>query len=428
MEHLIPRRMLYRNAPWILLLVCIFLVLVIYTTDDRSPSPGKASLESARMASHLDPSPGKFVQSTVFTSKASIRPNPLVIGKNKTRLKTILYWNEFYGRYDTYDFGYGRQAFLDNQCRVSTCFATQDRSLLPIDQFDAIIIHIRGLPNDIPAQRSPQQRYVMLSIEAPIYLFEYRDLNRLHFNWTMTYRIDSDFPIPYAWIDNVKPLPAPLGSTLLQRFIVKHGKEAATLGPNLADDKIGLAVQFVSNCHSASHREHYVRELQKHIPIDIYGKCGQFKCAKDKGMACFRMAEKKYKFYLAFENALCKDFATEKFFTMYSLNMIPVVLGGANYSSFAPPHSFINAADFDSPKALAHYLKILDSDDAKFNEYFWWRDFYRRQFHHHRSLCDLCERLHTDSRPSTYSDMQDWWVKQADCTNAFSRSSLKDYY
>ncbi|TRY72227.1 hypothetical protein TCAL_16131 [Tigriopus californicus] len=69
MEHLIPRRMLYRNAPWILLLVCIFLVLVIYTTDDRSPSPGKASLESARMASHLDPSPGKFVQSTVFTSK-----------------------------------------------------------------------------------------------------------------------------------------------------------------------------------------------------------------------------------------------------------------------------------------------------------------------------------------------------------------------
>ena len=107
-----------------------------------------------------------------------------------------------------------------------------------IDMYDAIIIHIRGLPNDWPTSRSKEQRYIMLSIDAPTKLYEYRHLEKLAFNWTMTYRLDSDFPVPYAWIDRVLPLPAPQGSTLLQRFIASHGKKAVTQGPNLAENKV----------------------------------------------------------------------------------------------------------------------------------------------------------------------------------------------
>ena len=70
-----------------------------------------------------------------------------------------------------------------------------------------------------------------------------------------------------------------------------------------------------------------------------------------------------------------------------------------------------------SPKALAHYLKLLDADDAKFNEYFWWRDFYARRFRHHQSLCDVCERLHTDKSTKIYDNMQEWWVNQAHCSS-----------
>ena len=54
----------------------------------------------------------------------------------------------------------------------------------------------------------------------------------------MTYRMDSDFPIPYAWVDRILPLPAPEGSTLLQRFITSHGRKAVAQGPNLADNKV----------------------------------------------------------------------------------------------------------------------------------------------------------------------------------------------
>ena len=71
---------------------------------------------------------------------------------------------------------------------------------------------VRGLPNDWPKARSPSQRYIMLSIDPPVKLYEYRRLERLGFNWTMTYRLDSTFPMPYSTVERVLPLPAEPGS------------------------------------------------------------------------------------------------------------------------------------------------------------------------------------------------------------------------
>ena len=70
---------------------------------------------------------------------------------------TCRYWNEFYGRFDTYDFGFGQEAFQEKGCAFTNCFTTKDRNLLPLEEFDAIIIHIRGLPNDWPKTRSSNQ-------------------------------------------------------------------------------------------------------------------------------------------------------------------------------------------------------------------------------------------------------------------------------
>ena len=71
----------------------------------------------------------------------------------------------------------------------------------------------RGLPNDWPKARSPGQRYIMLSIDPPVKLYEYRRLERLNFNWTMTYRMDSTFPVPYSTVERVLPLPAEPGTS-----------------------------------------------------------------------------------------------------------------------------------------------------------------------------------------------------------------------
>jgi glycoprotein 3-alpha-L-fucosyltransferase len=71
---------------------------------------------------------------------------------------------------------------------------------------------------------------------------------------------------------------------------------------------------FVSNCGARNRRLQYAHELQKHIPVDIYGSCGTKKCPRSTANKCFDMLDRDYKFYLAFENSNCKDYITEKFF------------------------------------------------------------------------------------------------------------------
>ena len=68
---------------------------------------------------------------------------------------------------------------------------------------------------------------------------------------------------------------------------------------------------------------------------------------------------------------------TEKFFNILPYNIIPVVLNGANMSTIAPPHSYINAEDFKTTESLAEYLLTVASNDTLFASYFWWRDYYR---------------------------------------------------
>ena len=85
------------------------------------------------------------------------------------------------------------------------------------------------------------------------------------------------------------------------------------------------------------------------------------------------MLEKKYKFYLAFENSICIDYVTEKLWKVLPYDVIPVVLGGANYTKYLPKKSYIDVNDFQSPEELGKYLLKLDKNDDLYNEYFKWK-------------------------------------------------------
>ena len=50
------------------------------------------------------------------------------------------------------------------------------------------------------------------------------------------------------------------------------------------------------------------------IFLQVYGQCGTHSCLRANAKQCFELLSKNYKFYLAFENANCRDYITEKFF------------------------------------------------------------------------------------------------------------------
>ena len=119
------------------------------------------------------------------------------------------------------------------QCPEPRCYLTSNRELLGdrvihicfgkyslivscfilglnlVHDFDAILFHQRTLnTTDLPpkSNRRSEQRYVHFSMESPLYAFyDLTDLKYLnkYFNWSMSYRLDADFPVPYGQITKV---------------------------------------------------------------------------------------------------------------------------------------------------------------------------------------------------------------------------------
>lgn len=109
---------------------------------------------------------------------------------------------------------------------------------------------------------------------------------------------------------------------------------------------------------------------------------------------------------------------TEKFFKILQRRIVPVVLGGADYSAVAPPNSYIDARAF-SPHKLAAYLKHLASNDRFYEAYFDWKDHYRIGVRYpdmaNQALCTLCTKLHTDRNHSVVKDLTTTWSRSTQC-------------
>ena len=98
-------------------------------------------------------------------------------------------------------------------------------------------------------------------------------------------------------------------------------------------------------------------------------------------------------------------------------NVLPVVMGGADYSKIAPPKSYINQKDFSSPKDLAYYLKYLLKNGTAYQEYFTWKTYFKvYPTASSEPMCHLCEKLN-DEKPQTkiYENINDWWSTDGIC-------------
>ncbi len=136
-----------------------------------------------------------------------------------------------------------------------------------------------------------------------------------------------------------------------------------------------------------------------------------------------------YKFYLSFENSLCEDYVTEKFYNVLRHGGLPVVNGGIkveDYHGIAPPHSFIHVNDFASVEDLAKALEGLSRDASAYGDYFWWRQYYSVRSQEgiaEEAQCKLCEILNLDGglvqSPNDYSNFKAYWhrCRKADITS-----------
>lgn len=90
------------------------------------------------------------------------------------------------------------------------------------------------------------------------------------YNWTMTYRRDSDFPIPYYEFKLKEPLPFDVNDNYKSREYIKEfgGKMAGKFV-----NKTKPAAWFVSNCGALSKRQDYVKSLETMLEVNGLSGC-----------------------------------------------------------------------------------------------------------------------------------------------------------
>lgn len=185
---------------------------------------------------------------------------------------------------------------------------------------------------------------------------------------------------------------------------------------NYSAEKTRLVAWASSHCSSPAFlRELYVEQLQLDIPVHIVGKCNPNAPPCPRGSKQCDALLRKYKFYLAFENGFCEDYITEKYWKQaLEHDMVPIVMGGADYNELVIPESYINVLDFPSTKNLTSYLKALDKNSTAYNKYFHWKKKYKIETT--APLCKLCEMLHNQSLPSkVHWDLGSFWGVKENC-------------
>ncbi|XP_046337433.2 glycoprotein 3-alpha-L-fucosyltransferase A-like isoform X1 [Haliotis rufescens] len=269
-------------------------------------------------------------------------------------------------------------------CKYKMCTVSYDRQDLA--KADVVLVDGFNLHQGAPPPRSANQIFALFSFEPPTYLTipqNWKDA----FNWTISYRPDSDIWRPYGMVRKRR-------SGLKGKHYEKLVKE-----------KTNSVAWFVSRCVSHSQREKYVNELQKYVDIDVFGRCGDSKCGRD----CYEKL-KSYKFFLAFENSFCENYVTEKFFKTFLHDVIPVVRGGPNYKSLYGGGYIIDSKDFATIRELGYYLNFLLTNDKAYIELLREKD--KQRVYFPLPWCGLCEKLHKPLVKKNYANINHWLSRE----------------
>ena len=169
----------------------------------------------------------------------------------------------------------------------------------------------------------------------------------------------------------------------------------------------------MSNCRNAgaATRLAFLEKLSKAYPVHSYGRCLHNRDAKprkgEERGAFKRRILSDYKFALAMENAVVKDYVSEKVFDALLAGALPLYDGAPRVGRLLPDEgAVLKTADFPDASALAATLRRLAAGPEP--EHFRWRAredlapaFQRvldMSAHKYTALCRVCERLQADKK------------------------------
>ncbi|KYM76750.1 Alpha-(1,3)-fucosyltransferase B [Atta colombica] len=223
--------------------------------------------------------------------------------------------------------------------------------------------------HDLPNWRSSAISWGLLHEESPRnnpILVHQEALNL--FNYSSTFSRLSNVPLTLLDLPGLEELVAN------SYYMSTKEKSALMHVENLAP-----VLYIQSDCDTASDRDSYVSELMKHIRIDSYGTCmnnaqldnrlknNYLDILSDREFLFFVA---KYKFTIAFENAICDDYITEKLWRPLVVGSVPIYYGSPSFKDWLPNNkSAISILDFTSPIELAHFLHNLLKNDSAYEEY-----------------------------------------------------------
>lgn len=262
-----------------------------------------------------------------------------------TDLKYILFWNQpkelpptFQYHEKLPEFAIGQTLFIKQKCQYINCYVTYDKNLLKNDKhFDAVVFDIHELrnldPDHLNLSRSSHQKYVFKSHESaekyPICYPFYENF----FNWTWSYKLNSDIPHPsFNIYDENNTMVGPKSTmTWMKNFkrVDRFKKKV--------EHKHKAIAWIVRQCKQKTKHKAFINQLQKELEgynytVDIIGPCGKIDCPRGQPIKCYKMIERKYFFQLVLEDSMAEDYVTDKLYKVLQHATIPIVLGGANYN------------------------------------------------------------------------------------------------
>ncbi|KAI6230035.1 Glyco-tran-10-N domain-containing protein [Aphelenchoides fujianensis] len=300
------------------------------------------------------------------------------------------------------------------ECPFDCAFV--DRKHLLANRSAVRLFHARDFSIfDLPPL-DPAALNVFFSLESPLNSeFRYHLLTenvrrRDFFNLTVTYQTKSDVFYPYGLferIDGTEEDGEVYTDAELERAI---------------DQKTEMALVANSNCRTDSHREYLIEDLKKRIPLTTVGKCYGVKCDDQ----CFTSLQRQHFFYLAFENSVCPDYVTEKFFRMKDL-IVPVVLNRLSVPENVPSYAFIAVDDFATVQEFVDYLFRVIKDRQLYKSYFAWTKHFRRTNRVREALdpgCQLC-RMAVEKERHQLADIRQF-LSHNQCKHGFGSYLLTD--